>query len=212
MLPCHLVSFLIDTIPNRNSPPAILLREAGREGKRVRRRTLANLTHVPPALVEGMRTLLKGGVVMDRPGDMVSIVRALPHGHVQAVLGMCRQLGLERILHRQSSWERGLALPLIVSRVIQPASKLATARALSPDSNSPYSFNLDLVSVFPCFGTGNRRFQAFHTAFRRALRRVPSTDISSIIAKPNPESPDYIAEFGLYGELLVAGDCRFQSG
>ncbi len=89
-----------------------------------------------------MRTLLKGGVVMDRPGDMVSIVRALPHGHVQAVLGMCRQLDLERILHRQSSWERGLALPLIVSRVIQPASQLATARALSPDSNSPYSFRL----------------------------------------------------------------------
>ena len=54
----------------------------------------------------------------------------------------------------------------------------------------PYSFNLDLVSVFPCFGTGNRHFQAFHTAFRRALRRVPSTDIASMIAKPNPESPD----------------------
>ncbi len=57
-------------------------------------------------------------------------------------------------------------------------------------SNSPYNFNLDLVSVFPCFGTGNRRFQAFHTAFRRALRRGPGTDTASIIAKPNPESPD----------------------
>ena len=61
----------------------------------MRRRTLANLTHVPPALVEGMWTLLKGGVVMDCLDDWVSIVRALPHGHVQAVLGMCRQLGLE---------------------------------------------------------------------------------------------------------------------
>ena len=100
----------------------------------MRRRTLANLTHVPPALVEGMRTLLKGGVVMDCLDDWVSIVRPLPHGHVQAVLGMCRQLGLERVLHRQSSRERCLALALIVSRVIRPASKLATARALSPET------------------------------------------------------------------------------
>ncbi len=55
------------------------------------------------------------------------------------------------------------------------------------DQQLSYGFNRGLVSVFPCFGTGNRRFQAFHTAFRRTLRRVPCTDIASIIAKPNPE-------------------------
>ncbi len=66
---------------------------------------------------------------------------------------------------------------------------LARVRSHAP-SNSPYSFILGLTSVFPCFGTGNRRFQAVHMACRRALRRVPGTDIASIITKDDPQSPN----------------------
>ena len=122
----------VDVIPNRSSPPAILLREAWREGKRIRRRTLVNLSKAPPGLVDAVRAWLKGGVVYSAIDDAVSIRRALPHGAVAAVLGTARHLGLERILHRSRSRMRDLALAAIAARIISPSSKLATARQLSP--------------------------------------------------------------------------------
>ncbi len=128
------MSYHVDVIPNRSSPPAILFREAKREGKRIRRTTLANLSKVPPEIVDGIRALLKGGQVYRPMEDSLSIRRALPHGHVAALLGLARQLGLERILHRQRSRHRDLALAAILSRVLQPLSKLATARSLSPST------------------------------------------------------------------------------
>ena len=136
MFPCKapLLSYHIETIPNRNSPPAILLRKAWREGKRIRKQTLANLTHLPPDLVEGIRRVLKGGVVLTSPQEAFAVARSLPHGHVAAVLGLCRQLGLPRLLHRTASRTRELALAGLVARVLSPASKLATARQLSPDT------------------------------------------------------------------------------
>src|SRR5918911_3335802 len=88
----------IESVPNRNSPPAVLLRESYREGGRTRKRTLANLSKWPPELVEGLRTLLKGGTVQ-APGataGMLTVHRALPHGHVAAVLGLARQLAPAR--------------------------------------------------------------------------------------------------------------------
>ena len=126
----------VDFIPNRNSPPAILLREAWREGRRIRRRTIANLSKVPPALVDGLRAMLKGGVVFQSLSDAVTIRRALPHGHVSAVLGMCRRLGFERILDRKVSRMRRLALAAVAARLIEPSSKLACARSLSPGTAS----------------------------------------------------------------------------
>ncbi len=136
MFPCKAppLSYHIETIPNRNSPPAILLRKAWREGKRIRKQTLANLTHLPPDLVEGIRRVLKGGVVLTSPQEAFAVARSLPHGHVAAVLGLCRQLGLPRLLHRTASRTRELALAGLVARVLSPASKLATARQLSPDT------------------------------------------------------------------------------
>ncbi len=128
------MSYHVDVIPNRNSPPAILFREAKREGKRIRRTTLANLSKLPPEIVNGIRALLKGGQVYRPLGKSLAIRRALPHGHVAALLGLARQLGLERILHRQRSRHRDLALAAILSRVLQPLSKLATARSLSPST------------------------------------------------------------------------------
>ena len=136
LFPCNTMSFHIEIIPNRNSPPAILLRQAWREGKRIRRKTLANLSSLPPAVVDGLRVLLKGGVVFESLTEMVSIRRALPHGHVAAALGTGRRLGLSLLLSRRPCRERDLALAAIIARLLEPASKLATARQLSPDTAS----------------------------------------------------------------------------
>ena len=124
----------VDVIPNRSSPPAILLREAWREGKRIRRRTIANLSKAPPGLVDAVRAWLGGGVVFSTIDDAISIRRALPHGHVAAVLGMARALGLARILGRKAGRMRELALAAIVARIISPDSRPATARQLSPET------------------------------------------------------------------------------
>ena len=129
------MAFYVESIPNRNSPPAVLLRQAWREGKRIRRRTIANLSRLPPETVNGLRILLKGGFAVPSLDLVVSIRRALPHGHVAAVLGLCRQLDLHRILHRRPSRFRTLALAAVVARLLHPDSKLATARALDPASD-----------------------------------------------------------------------------
>ena len=128
------MSVFVERIPNRNSPPAVLIRESWRENGKVKRRTLANLSKLPPHTIEAIRLVLKGAQVVADPGQAFEIRRALPHGHVQAVLGLCRQLGLRQILHRHASRERELALAAIVARVLEPASKLATSRQLSPET------------------------------------------------------------------------------
>jgi transposase len=125
----------IETVPNRGSPPAILLRESFREKGRVRKRTLANLSGWPTPLVEGFRTLLKGGVAVAAEG--IRICRALPHGHAAAVLGTIRAIGLDRLLGKPADKRLvRLAIALIASRLISPASKLATARDLAADTAS----------------------------------------------------------------------------
>ena len=123
----------IEAVPNRGSPPAILLRESFRENGRVRKRTLANLSEWPTPLVEGFRTLLKGGVAVAAEG--IRIRRALPHGHAAAVLGTIRGIGLDRLLGKPIDKRLvALAIALIASRLISPASKLATARDLAADT------------------------------------------------------------------------------
>ena len=122
----------VETVPNRNSPPAILLREAYREDGKVKKRTLANLTDWPKDLVEGFRALLKGGKVIAAEREAVSIRRSLPHGHVAAALGTLRATGLDRVLGPAGDRRRDLVIAMIVSRLIAPASKLATARGLDP--------------------------------------------------------------------------------
>jgi hypothetical protein len=122
----------IEAVPNRNSPPAILLRESYREGGKVRKRTLCNLSDWPTAYVEGLRGVLKGGTVIPVERDALTVIRSLPHGHVAAALGTARKIGLDRILGPGSDRCRDLILALLVGRIIDPASKLAAARALSP--------------------------------------------------------------------------------
>ncbi len=120
----------VTRVPNRSSPPAVLLRESYRDGGRVKTRTLANLTDWPDAKVEALRRVLKGETAIVSQEEL-SIERSLPHGHVSAVLGMARKLGLHKLLRGFPPRLAKLALAMIVARVIEPAAKLATARQLS---------------------------------------------------------------------------------
>jgi len=122
----------IEAVPNRNSPPAILLRESYRGGGKVRKRTLCNLSDWPTAHIEGLRGVLKGGTVIAAGRDAFTVIRSLPHGHVAATLGTARNIGLDHILGASSGRYRDLILALLASRILDPASKLAAARALSP--------------------------------------------------------------------------------
>jgi hypothetical protein len=110
---------------------SVLLRQSYREGDKVKHRTLASLTALPPAAVDALERALRGETLVPAAGAGLRILRSLPHGHVAAVLGMLRSLGLERTLDRRASRRRDLAVALVVARVLAPASKLATARGLS---------------------------------------------------------------------------------
>jgi hypothetical protein len=118
----------VTKVPNRSSPPAVLLRESYRDGGKVKTRTLANLSDWPDAKVEALRRVLKGDTAIVSK-DEFRIERSLPHGHVAAVLGMARKLQLDKLLPRSRPGK--LAMAMIVARVIEPAAKLATARQLS---------------------------------------------------------------------------------
>ena len=118
----------VTKVPNRFSPPAVLLRESYRDGGKVKTRTLANLTDWPDAKVEALRRVLKGETAIASK-EALRIERSLPHGHVAAVLGMARKLKLDKLLPKSRLGK--LALAMIAARVIEPAAKLATARQLS---------------------------------------------------------------------------------
>jgi hypothetical protein len=122
----------VESVPNRNSPPAILLRESYRDGGKIKKRTIANLSDWPTEIVEGLRTLLKGGKVAPAEQETIIVRRSLPHGHVMAVLGTLRSIGLDRLLGPPGNRCRDLVIAMIVARLIAPASKLATARMLDP--------------------------------------------------------------------------------
>jgi hypothetical protein len=119
----------IDTIPNRNSRPAYLLRESVREGKRVRKRTLANLSSLPLDQIEAIRRVLKG----ERLGpieDGLEVVRSRAHGHVEAVMTAMKRLGFEKLIDARASRERDLVIAMVAERIIAPdASKLGMTRA-----------------------------------------------------------------------------------
>jgi transposase len=117
----------IATIPNRTSKPAILLREGYREDGKVKTRTLANFSNVPPEMIEAFKAVLKGAPVGNDPEPEES----LPHGHVLAVLGMIRQLELDTLLYSKRNRMRDISLALVAGRIIDPSSKLSLAQSLA---------------------------------------------------------------------------------
>jgi Transposase DDE domain len=126
-----IVVMYVVRVPNRGSPPAILLRESYREAGKVKNRTLANLSSWPEAKVDALARVLKGQPPPAAPLDEAfEITRSLPHGHVAAVLGTARALGLEELIDPAPSRHRDLVTAMAVAQVIAPDSKLAIARGL----------------------------------------------------------------------------------
>jgi hypothetical protein len=130
---CHVYCMYVTRVPNRSSPPAILLRESYRDGGKVKTRTLANLCGWPDAKVEALRRVLKGETSV-LSAEAIRIERSLPHGHVAAVLGVAKKFKLDKLLPSAPERLAKLALAMIVARVIEPAAKLATARQLSEET------------------------------------------------------------------------------
>jgi transposase len=115
----------IDFVPNRGSKPAILLRESIREGKRIRKRTIANLSALTLEQAEAIRLVLKGEKLVPAAGGL-DCIRSLPHGHVEAVRIAMRRLGFDKLIDGKASRERDLVAAMVAGRIIAPeASKLA---------------------------------------------------------------------------------------
>jgi len=117
----------IETVPNRNSPPAVLLRRSFRRHGKTVKETLANLTRWPLNVVAGLERLLQGKTLVAFE-DVFAIERTMPHGHVAAVLGMIRRLGVDALIASRRCRERDLVVAMIAERLLHPCSKLATTR------------------------------------------------------------------------------------
>jgi transposase len=163
----------IEAVPNRNSPPAILLRETYRQNGKFCKRTLCNLSHWPTAHVEGLRGVLKGGTVIPAERDAFTVIRSLPHGHVAAAVGIARKIGLDGILGPDGNRCRDLVLAMLISRILDPGSKLATSRALSPATASS--------SLGETLGLGDVDDDELYAALDWLLVRQPA--IEAIFAK-----------------------------
>ena len=130
----------IETVPNRSSPPAVLLRESFRDEQgRAQKRTLANLSKLPGDVIDGLRALLKGGTVIGAGPEELQIERSLPHGHVAAALGMLRRIALDRLIlstakDAASRRHCDLVVAMIVDRLITPRSKLGFVRAVDEET------------------------------------------------------------------------------
>jgi hypothetical protein len=157
----------VERVPNRNSPPAILLRESFRDGDKVRKRTLANLSNWPAAKIEALRRVLREEAIAGPPSTL-RLLRSLPHGHVAAALGVLRQLGLDRLLSRgggAAPRAAALVVAMIVARLIDPASKLATARQLDGSTAT--------CSLGPLLGVETVDEQALYGALDWLLEQQP---------------------------------------
>jgi transposase len=144
----------IETVRNRESPPAVLLRESYRDEQgRSQKRTLANLSKLPGDVIDALKGLLKGGTVIGTRPDELEIERSLPHGHVAAVLGMIRQIALDRLIlsrDKDAASRRhcDLVVAMMVDRLIEPRSKLGFVRAVDQETaNSSLGAVLGLGKV-----------------------------------------------------------------
>ena len=163
----------IESVPNRDSPPCILLRESYRENGKVRKRTIANLTDWPPEVVQKLRLALKGGVVVSSLEEVFEVTRTLPHGHVAAVTGMLRELGLDKLITPRPSRRRDLVVAMIVARILDPQPKLGMARALDSETAT--------TSLGEVLGLGAVDADELYDAMDFALER--QTKIEDALAK-----------------------------
>lgn len=124
----------IESVPNRDSPPAVLLRESFREDGKVRKRTLANLSCLSAEVIEGLKVLLRGGVAVPSAESVFTVERSVPHGHVAAVLGAARGSGSSVWFGSAPKDLQPVLQAMLVARVLEPASKLATHRMLHDDT------------------------------------------------------------------------------
>jgi hypothetical protein len=124
----------VESVPNRDSPPAVLLRESYREDGKVRKRTLANLSCLPADVIEGLKVLLRGGVAVPSAESVFTVERSLPHGHVAAVLGAARGSGSSLWFGSAPQDLQPVLQAMLVARLLEPASKLATHRMLHDDT------------------------------------------------------------------------------
>ena len=127
----------VETVPNRNSRPTILIRHSYREGGKVKKRTLSNITKLPPEMIEKIRKILRGAAVADLPAaleDAFTISRSLQHGNAAAVLATLRGCGVEQAIASRRSRSRDLAVALVAQRILEPGSKLAAARLFRPET------------------------------------------------------------------------------
>lgn len=132
-----IVFMYIERVPNRNSPPCALIRESYRDAGKVHKRTLANISHLPDETIEQIRLLLKGGKVIENSDDDFQVIRSLPYANVKSVLSTLKQTGLDRIISSSpDNKNHKLAVAMIISRIINPCSKLATVRSLNQQTSS----------------------------------------------------------------------------
>ncbi|XQD06337.1 IS1634 family transposase [Microcystis aeruginosa FACHB-524] len=133
-----MIAMYIEKVLNRNSPPAVLLRESYREGDQVKKRTLANLSKLPDDIIDNLKLALKGATLSMTEGipNHFEVIRSLPHGHVMAILETIKKLDLDKIISEKSSRIRNLVVAMIVARIINPKSKLATARGFNSETCS----------------------------------------------------------------------------
>ena len=125
-----IIVMYIERVPNRNSPPAVLLRESYREGNRVKKRTIANLSSLPDDVIDNLKLALKGGKTIENIESAIELERSLAHGQIAAVLGTLKKVGLDKLLGNDNPHLISIVISLIVSRIINPCSKLATSRNL----------------------------------------------------------------------------------
>jgi len=131
----------IDVVPNRKSPPAVLLRESRRVGDRSVKTTLANLSALPPEAIAALRIVLNGGRVVEASGERFGIERSLPCGHIRAIRTTMERLGITELVSSKPCRERDLVLAMLAQRVARPSSKLESA-SLFDDSTLAQDFNV----------------------------------------------------------------------
>ena len=158
----------IERVPNRNSPPAVLLRSSHWDHGKIRKVTHANLSKLPQPLVDGSALLLRGGTVVGPGSPAVRILDSRPCGHVAALLGSARQLGLPGLLHVRPSRSRDLALALVLMRLLLPTSRLATARKLAPDA--------EFAALNEALGLGPVSEQQLYDTLDWLARRQPAIE------------------------------------